>query len=113
MVGLRGRIVKAGEDVRGLQRGEVLKDLGLRNARGKQIEHVFDANAHAANAGTSTALTRIEGNAVDHGREHTRWNGHGKEDIGEEEKRNFFSRGGAESAEGRRLDFLRVLRGSA
>ena len=67
VVGLRGRVVETGEDVRRLQIGEVLENFGLRNASGKEIEHVFDANAHTADAGTSTALTRIEGNAVDHG----------------------------------------------
>jgi hypothetical protein len=36
-----------------------------------------------------------------------------KKTLAREEKRNFFSRGGAESAEGGRLDFLRELRGSA
>ena len=74
VVCLRGGVVKAGVNVSGLQIGEVLKDFSLRNASGKEIEHVFDANAHPADAGTSAALTRIEGDAVDHG-----WEGDGED----------------------------------
>lgn len=81
VVGLGGGVVEAGLDIGGLQIGEVLKDFGLRDASGEEIEHVLHANAHAADAGAAAALMRIEGDAVDHGRDDSRWDGRGKGDF--------------------------------
>jgi len=67
VVCLGSGIVEAGLDIGGLQIGKVLEDFGLRDTCGQEIEHVLDANAHAADARTAAALQRIESNATGHG----------------------------------------------
>jgi hypothetical protein len=67
VVRLGGGVVEAGLDISGLQIGEVFEDFGLRDASGEEIEHVLDANAHAADAGTAATLMGTEGDTVDHG----------------------------------------------
>ena len=54
---------------------------GLRDTGGEEVEHILDADAHAADAGTASTLGGIEGDAVGHADEFSRWTGCGKGDI--------------------------------
>jgi hypothetical protein len=72
VVGLGSGVIEAGLNVGGLQVGKVLEDFSLRDAGGEEVEHVLDADAHAANAGTASALGGIEGDAIIHGSEDSR-----------------------------------------
>lgn len=67
VVGLSGGVIKAGLNVSKFEIGEILEDFGLRNAGGEKIEHIFNTDAHAANARAAAALKRIEGDAGYHG----------------------------------------------
>jgi hypothetical protein len=51
-------------DVVGLEIGIVGQDLFARGAGGKEIEHVFDADAETANARTTATDIRIYGDSV-------------------------------------------------
>ena len=48
----------------GFEVGHFFENLLRRQPGGKQIEYVADANAHAPNARTATALFRINGDSV-------------------------------------------------
>jgi hypothetical protein len=67
MVSFGGGVVEAGGDVFGLEVGVVLEDFGFGDFGGEEVEDVFDADAHAANAGAASALVGVEGDAVGHG----------------------------------------------
>src|SRR5438876_7352556 len=47
-----------------LEVGQLLENLVRTEAGGKEIEHVTYANAHAPNAGTSSALFRVHGDSI-------------------------------------------------
>jgi hypothetical protein len=52
-----------GIDVFGFKVGHFIKDLLRRESSQEQIQNISDADAHAANAGASATLVRVEGDA--------------------------------------------------
>ena len=78
MIGFGGGVFQAGGDVVWFQVRVVFEDFGLWHFGGQQIEHVLHADAHPADAGTATALVRIEGDAIIHRRENRRIGAAGK-----------------------------------
>lgn len=52
---------QARRDIGGLEIRQLLNDLRRRHPGGQEIEHIDDADAHAADARTSSALLRIDG----------------------------------------------------
>ena len=63
MVHFLRRILQAGADVIGVEVRVILEDFAFRYACGKQVEHIFDTNAHAPDARTTTALIGIKRDA--------------------------------------------------
>jgi hypothetical protein len=66
VVGLSCGVIETSLNVGALKVGEVLEDFGLRDTGGEEVEHVLDANAHAADAGAASTLGGIEGDTVFH-----------------------------------------------
>ena len=64
VIGLGGGVLQTRLDVTSFEIGKVGKDFRLGNIGSEQIEHVFHTDAHPADAGPSTALRRIVGDAV-------------------------------------------------
>lgn len=57
--------LQAGRNIFSFEIGQFFKDLLLREACSKKIQHVTDSNSHPANARTSSALCRIDRDALD------------------------------------------------
>ena len=66
MIGFFGRVGQASTYVVRLEVGVIGEYVRLADASRQQIEHILDADAHAANAWPSAALVGIEGDAVHH-----------------------------------------------
>ena len=64
MINFLSRIFEAGLDIFWFQVWKVLENLAFRHFGGEEVEHVFDADAHAADARASTALMGIEGDSI-------------------------------------------------
>lgn len=65
MIGLGSGVLQAGFDVAGFEIGEVREDFRFGHVGGEQVEHVFDADAHSADARASATLRRIVGDAFE------------------------------------------------
>lgn len=64
VIRLHRREFEGGTNVLGLKVGQVRQDPRFRNAGGKQVEDVFDANSHPANARATAALLGIDRDPV-------------------------------------------------
>ena len=65
VVVLGGGVLEAGGDILGLKVGEVAEDFLFGDARGEHLEHILDADPHAADARAAAALSGLDGNAVE------------------------------------------------
>lgn len=64
MIRIPGGVGDRGPDILGLQIGEILQDLLLRGPSGQHIQHVLHADTHPPDAGTATALSGIDRDAL-------------------------------------------------
>ena len=67
MIAVAGSVPKHCGNVVAFKIWVVCDDFVATGLGGQQIKHVTHANAHAANAGPTTALLRVESDAVDEG----------------------------------------------
>ena len=65
MIGLVGGVVEGGKDVLTFEKRVVLEDLVEGGSGAEQLEDIADTNAQAANAGTTTAFTGFDGDALE------------------------------------------------
>ena len=64
MINLGGSILKTGTNILGFKVRIILENLCFCCASSQHVQDVLDANAHASNAGTATALAGICSNAI-------------------------------------------------
>lgn len=64
MIGLNGREFQCGPDILGFQVRKIREDFRFRYTRRKQVEDVFHANAHPADARPAAALLGIDRDPV-------------------------------------------------
>src|ERR1700693_2081259 len=65
VIGLVCRVVNGGEDVLALQEGVIVQDFIEGGPGGQKLQHVGDANALSANAGTAPTLALFDCNSLE------------------------------------------------
>jgi len=73
MIHLGRGIIEACMNVRKLEIRKILEDFCNRDTSSKEIKHIFNPDAHAADARPTTTLMRIEGNAIHYGKMIDEW----------------------------------------
>ena len=64
MIEVAGGVGEAGADVPGFKVGKIGEDFLRRGPIGEHVEHIFDADAHPADAWASATLAGIDGDAI-------------------------------------------------
>jgi len=64
MIEIAGGVRQTGTDVLGFQVWKILEDFCFGRAFGQHVQHVFDSDAHSADARPSAALLRIDSYSI-------------------------------------------------
>ena len=64
MISLIGRVVESSENVFALKKWVILENFVERRSRSKQLENITNADAQAADAGTTAAFAGVNGDSL-------------------------------------------------
>ncbi len=64
MIRVPGRISDRGSDILSFKIRKILQDLLLGSTSGKHLQNILNADSHPTDAGTSSALSRIDGDSL-------------------------------------------------